>query len=213
MKYLLLFITLCCICTLSANDQIARLHYGGGGDWYNDPDTIPNLCNFLNNNLSTNLKVQEATITPGSEDIFHYPIIFATGHGKLSFSEQERENLLNYFQRGGFLYVDDDYGLDPSFRFEIKQLFPQYDLVELPKSHPMFSAFYKFPNGIPKIHKHDDKRPQAMGIFDQQGRMLVLYTYETNISDGWSDAHDDSAETRQKAFEFGANIYYYQFIN
>jgi hypothetical protein len=209
-KWLLILITL--FYSLFAGEQIARLHYNGGGDWYNDPDAIPNFCNFLNNNLSANLLLQEAVVTPSSSDIFQYPFIFVTGHGDIKFNEKERKNILDYLSRGGFIYVDDDYGLDKSFRLEMKQLFPDKGLVEIPKSHEIFSAFYKFPEGTPKIHKHDDKRPQSLGIFDNNGRLMLLYTYESNISDGWSNAHDDSPEIRQKAFEFGANIYYYQFI-
>ncbi len=209
-KWLFIFVTI--FYSLFAEEQIARMHYNGGGDWYNDPDTIPNFCEFINKNLSANLLLQEAVVTPSSSDIFQYPFIFITGHGKIKFNENERKNILDYLDRGGFIYVDDDYGLDESFRLELKQLFPDKKLVEIPKSHELFSAYYKFPNGTPKIHKHDDKRPQSLGIFDDNGRLMILYTYESNISDGWSNAHEDSPEIRQKAFEFGANIYYYQFL-
>ena len=196
-----------------AADQIARLHYAGGGDWYNDADAVPNLAEFLNNNIQTEFELTEAVVKPDESAIFNYPFIFVTGHGKLSFNQKERENLREYLRRGGFLYVDDDYGMDQFFRSEIKQLFPQKNLIELPAEHEIFSIFYKFPGGLPKIHKHDDKRPQAFAIFNDSGRMLLLYTYETNLSDGWSNAHDTSSAQRLQALKMSANIVFYLMNN
>lgn len=209
MKSFAFIIVFLVLVSLSANDQIARLHYNGGGDWYNDQDAIPNLCKFLNENIHTNFKIEEAIVKAKKQNLFDYPFIFLTGHGKISFDEQERNNLREYFDRGGFLYADDDYGMDSSFRNEMRKIFPDKELIELPVNHDIFSSFYKFENGLPKIHKHEDKRPQAFAIFSEDGRMLVLYTYESNISDGWSNAHDDNPTLRNQAFKMGANIIYY----
>ncbi|MFO7895549.1 MAG: DUF4159 domain-containing protein [Candidatus Cloacimonadales bacterium] len=212
MKYIIFMLMLFSWQLLPA-DQLARLHYAGGGDWYNDADAIPNLCEFLNENLQTDFALTEAVVKPDAGSIFNYPFIFATGHGKLSFDQAERQNLREYLRRGGFLYVDDDYGMDQYFRAEIKLLFPEKQLVELPAEHEIFSSYYQFSRGVPKIHEHDGKRPQAFAIFDDSGRMLILYTYETNISDGWSNAHQTDPEKRQKAFEMGANIVHYLINN
>lgn len=189
--------------------QLARLHYSGGGDWYNDQDIIPNLTEFLNDNLHTLFSNVEAVVKPSDSKLFDYPFIFVTGHGNIVFSEKDAANLREYMKRGGFVYVDDDYGLDKSFRQEIKKIFPDNELLELPANHLLFSCYFQFPQGIPKIHKHDDKRPQAFAVFDDKGRIMLLYTYETNISDGWSNAHDDPPEIRRQALEMGANLFYY----
>ncbi len=189
--------------------QFARLHYSGGGDWYNNSDALPNLVNYLNNNLHTDLSIEEAEVRPDEQKMFDYPFIFMTGHGTVKFSDKDVSNLREYLQRGGFLYVDDDYGLDESFRKEVKKLFPQKEFIELPANHTLFNCYYQFPKGIPKIHKHDDKRPRAFAFFDDSGRMMLLYTYETNISDGWSKVHGDPEEVREKALKMGANIIYY----
>ncbi|MCK4956259.1 MAG: DUF4159 domain-containing protein [Candidatus Cloacimonetes bacterium] len=209
MRLIASFVAICLTLSLAANNQIARLHYNGGGDWYNDQDAIPNLCQFLNKHLNTDFIIEESIVKPSDSKIFDYPFIFATGHGKISFNEKEITNLREYFARGGFLYVDDDYGLDDSFREEIKKVFPNKKLVELPINHQIFSSYFKFNKGLPKIHKHDNKRPQAFAIFDNKGRMLVLYTYESNISDGWSDAHNNSPKIRESALKMGANIIHY----
>ncbi len=193
--------------------QLARLHYSGGGDWYNDQDTIPNIVEYLNITLNTNFSKLQAIVSPDDSKLFDYPFIFMTGHGTVNFNSKEAENIRTYLDRGGFLYVDDDYGLNKSFKHEIQKIFPEKDLVELPASHEMFHCFFDFPNGLPKIHKHDDKRPQAFGIFDENGRLILLYTYESNISDGWSNVHDDPENIKEQALQFGANMFYYIMTN
>ncbi len=189
--------------------QIARLHYNGGGDWYNDRDIVPNIVKFINTNIHTDFSTEQAIVKPSDKKIFDYPFVFMTGHGNIKFSDSDIKNLREYLKRGGFLYADDDYGMDKAFRREIKRLFPTKQLVELSVNHPIFHCFYDFKNGIPKIHKHNDKRPQAFAIFDDKGRIIVLYTYETNITDGWSDMHNDPFKIRSQALKFGANLFYY----
>ncbi len=195
--------------------SIARLHYDGGGDWYNDPDMLPNLAVYINKELQTDLSEDLINVTPSGAELFDYPFIFMTGHGNVSFSDADIRNLKKYFKNGGFLYADDDYGMDKSFRRELKKLFPGRELVELPASHEIFNCYYKFPKGLPKTHKHDDKRPEAFAIFDDNGRMLVLYTYEANISDGWASerVHKDPWTVREKALKMGLNIFYYMMVN
>ena len=212
--YFLIALVLCYTAVLTAEKaQLARLHYTGGGDWYNDQDIIPNLTEFLNKTLQTDFSSLEAPVKLTDSNLYDFPFLFATGHGNIKLNDKEIENLRNYLARGGFLYVDDDYGLDESFRKEIKKIFPEKELLELPANHAIFHCFYEFNDGIPKIHKHDDKRPQAFAIFDDNGRMLLLYTYETNISDGWSNVHDDPQEIRDQAFRMGANLFYYLMTN
>lgn len=191
--------------------QIARLHYKGGGDWYNDRDIVPNIVTFINNNIHTDFSKEQAVVKPSDKKIFNYPFVFMTGHGNIRFDESDIKNLRKYLLRGGFLYADDDYGMDKYFRKEIKKVFPDRELVELSIDHPIFHCFYNFDKGIPKIHKHNGKRPQAFAIFDDYGRIMVLYTYETNITDGWSDMHNDPFKIRSQALKFGANLFYYLF--
>jgi len=210
MKRLALLILFHCLFVLApGNVRIARLHYDGGGDWYNDADTIPNLVIYLNSNLKTNLDEEQAIVKPSDSEIFDYPFVFMTGHGNVSFSDKDVANLRSYLLRGGFLYIDDDYGLDKSIRREISRIFPEKQLLELPSDHDLFRCFHYFPNGIPKIHKHDDKRPQAFAIFSEEGRIMLLYTYETNISDGWSNMHNDPQQIRDLALKMGTNLFYY----
>ena len=197
------------VLSASEKPQLARLHYDGGGDWYNDPDALPNLVKFLNKNINTDFSIEQAEVKPSDSKLFEFPFIYMTGHGNIAFSEKDAENLREYLLRGGFLYADDDYGMNESFRREIKKVFPDKELVELPANHAIYHCYYDFPQGLPKIHKHDDQRPQAFAIFDENGMMLLLYTYETNISDGWSNAHDDPAEIKEQAFQMGANLFYY----
>jgi len=191
--------------------NLARLHYTGGGDWYNDPEVLPNLAKYANRELNTNLSLNEKVIKLTDADLPDFPFIYITGHGNVKFSEREIDNLREYLLNGGFLYCDDDYGLDKSFRKEIRRVFPDQELVELPADHDFFNCYFKFPQGTPKIHEHDDKRPQTFAIMDEYGRIMVLYTYESNISDGWADyaTHQNSEQTRQKALQFGTNILYF----
>jgi len=191
--------------------QLARLHYTGGGDWYNDPEVLPNLAKFANKELNTKLSLNEKIVKLTDADLPDFPFIYMTGHGNVKFSDREIDNLRDYLLSGGFLYCDDDYGIDKSFRKEIKKVFPNRELVELPIEHDIFKCYFKFLQGTPKIHEHDNKRPQTFAIFDDFGRIMVLYTYETNISDGWADysTHQNSDQTREKALQFGTNILYY----
>lgn len=194
--------------------KIGLLKYSGGGDWYGDPTALPNLMRFCNANLHTNFASDPATVEPGSMDLFNYPLVHLTGHGNVIFSTEECRNLKLYFEAGGFLHIDDNYGLDPYIRREMKKIFPDQEFVELPATHPIFHQQYDFPDGLPKIHEHDGKRPQAFGLFID-GRLVCLYTYESDISDGWEDpaVHGDPAPIREKALEMGANIVSYVFSN
>ncbi|MDZ4121271.1 MAG: DUF4159 domain-containing protein [Candidatus Cloacimonadaceae bacterium] len=189
----------------------ARLQYDGGGDWYNDPEVLPNLARYANSVLNTSFPIDQAALKATDARLYDHPFVYITGHGNIRFTDREIENLRAWMLRGGFLYADDDYGMDQSFRREIKRVFPEYDLVELDASYPLFTCFYDFSSGLPKIHEHDGKPPQAFGIFDENGRMMVFYTYESNISDGWADAstHNNPPEVREKALKFGTNIVYY----
>ena len=192
--------------------KIALAKYNGGGDWYSDPTALPNLIKFCNENLNTNIQPKPATVEVGSQEIFNYPYVELTGHGNIVLSESEARNLRLYLEAGGFLHVDDNYGIDEYFRREIKKVFPERELVELPPDHPIFNQRFKFPKGLPKIHEHDNKPPQAFAIFIDD-RMVCLYTYETDLGDGWEDpeVHNDPEQIRQKALQMGANIIAYVF--
>lgn len=192
--------------------EIALLKYKGGGDWYANPTSLTNLIAFCNSQLKTNIDPDYATVDAGSKDIFNYPFVHMTGHGNVIFDEQEAANLRNYLLAGGFLHIDDNYGMDPFVRPQMKNVFPELDFVELSFSHPIFSQKYLFPAGLPKIHEHDDMPPQAFGL-TWEGRLVCLYTYETDLGDGWEDAsvHNDSEENRTKALRMGANIIQYVF--
>lgn len=184
---------------------LARLRYEGGGDWYNDPDALPNLAREINRRTSLQVEEKEAKVSLLDKNLYDYPFLFLTGHGNISFSEEEVKNLRHYLERGGFLYADDDYGMDESFRREMKKVFPNSELVEIPFFHPIYHIFYSFPNGLPKIHEHYEGRPKGFGIF-YKGRLCCFYTWNTNISDGWTDAHNDPEEKRELAFRMGINI-------
>ncbi|GIZ07631.1 DUF4159 domain-containing protein [Flavobacterium sp. UMI-01] len=194
--------------------EIALLKYNGGGDWYANPTSLPNLIQFCNNNIHTTLHPKPATVTPASPNLFSYPYVHLTGHGNVVFNEAEVKNLQNYLNSGGFLHIDDNYGLDPYIRKEIKKLFPAIPLVEIPATHPLFQQPYAFPNGLPKIHEHDEKRPQAFGIF-VKNRLVLLYTYECDLGDGWenTEVNNDPLTIREKALKMGANIIHYIFHN
>lgn len=197
---------------VSGQVQIALLKYSGGGDWYANPTSLPNLVSFCNKNIGTNISNDIATVEPGSPDIFKYPFIHMTGHGNVVFCQEEMENLRKYLLSGGFLHIDDNYGMDPYIRPQLEKMFPGVKLTELNASFPIFSQKYSFPGGLPKIHEHDGKRPQAFGLI-KDGRLLLLYTYECDLGDGWENAevHKDPEETRTKALQMGANIIQYVF--
>jgi len=201
------------ILTCSAQ-EIALLKYKGGGDWYANPTSLPNLISFCNQNLNTKINPKPQTVDVGSPDIFQFPLLYMTGHGNVFFTDDEAENLRNYLLSGGFLHIDDNYGMEPYLKKELKKVFPEIELVELPANHPIFNSVYNFPNGLPKIHEHDGKQPQAFGIFNDD-RLLLLFTYESDLGDGWEDesVHNDPFEVREKALKMGANIVTYVFEN
>ncbi|MDY0344014.1 MAG: DUF4159 domain-containing protein [Lentimicrobium sp.] len=192
--------------------EIALLKYRGGGDWYANPTSLPNLIEFCNQNLNTNINPDNATVDAGDPQIFNYPFVHMTGHGNVVFDDQEARNLRNYLLAGGFLHIDDNYGLDVYIRPQMKKVLPELDFVELPYSHPIYHQKYEFPNGLPKIHEHDGKPAQGFGLF-WEGRLLCFYSYETDLGDGWEDpeVHNDSPETRLKALKMGANLIQYVF--
>ena len=195
--------------------KIVRLKYSGGGDWYNDPSAEVNMMEYLKQN--TTIDVDEPkfySVDISSNDIFDYPFIIITGHGNIEFSETEIIRLRKYCKSGGFIFADDDYGMDESFRREIKKVFPNDELKELPFNHKIYTSHFSFPGGLPKIHEHDAKPPQGFGIYSD-GRLCVFYTYETNITDGWADTkeHDDPPEKREEAFKMGTNIIVYALSN
>lgn len=216
MNRLLIIIILLWACSLLFSQEqamLARVQFDGGGDWYNDPELLPNLAKYANDHINTNFTVKDKNIRLNDKRLFEYPFLFLTGHGNIKLTEEEVVSLRNHLERGAMLYADDDYGMDESFRREMKRVFPDKSLVELPQNHPLFFSYYSFPQGLPKIHEHDKKRPQLYAIFSDEGRILVLYSFESNISDGWgnADTHDDPPEVKEKAFQFGTNILYYFF--
>lgn len=192
--------------------QIALLKYNGGGDWYANPTALSNLAVFCNKNLKTNINKEIQTVDVGSPDIFNYPFIHMTGHGNVVFSPDEANNLRNYLIGGGFLHIDDNYGMDKFIRTELKKVFPNSNLRELSTTHPIYNQVFKFPYGLPKIHEHDKKPAQGFGIF-HDGRLVCFYTYETDLGDGWEDqeVHNDPQNKRQEALKMGANIINYVF--
>lgn len=214
-KKVLLILLLAPITLFSQNSyQIAVLKYNGGGDWYSNPTSIPNLVSFCNENINTNISEEIETVEVGNLEIFNYPFLHMTGHGNVIFSFEEAKNLREYLLAGGFLHIDDNYGMDPFVRSEIKKVFPNSDLVEIPPSHAIFHQSYDFNNGLPKIHEHDKNNPQAFGVFLEE-RLVLFYTYESDLGDGWEDpeVHNDSESTRLQALKMGANILEYVFSN
>ena len=187
--------------------RIARLKYSGGGDWYNDPTEEVNLLKFIKENTTIDAAPGYEFVDLSSEKLFSYPFLFITGHGNIAFSEYEVQRLRSYLMNGGFLYADDDYGMDKAFRREMKKMFPDQELTELPFNFGLYSCQFSFPNGVPKTHEHDGKPPQGFGLF-YKGRLVVYYTYESNPSDGWDDpeVHGDPEPVRQTALRFGTNI-------
>ncbi|MFY7999184.1 MAG: DUF4159 domain-containing protein [Candidatus Kapaibacteriota bacterium] len=187
--------------------KLPRVKYSGGGDWYNDPSAEVNLLRYFQEKTGTDAVPVFEPVDLSSDNIFLYPVLFLTGHGTVNLSDRESRNLRAYLQNGGFLYIDDDFGLDASIRKEMLKVFPEQKFVELPFAHGIYSSFYKFPTGVPKTHEHDGKLPQGFGLF-HKGRLCVFYTYESNPSDGWADAsvHNDPPEKREEALKFGVNI-------
>ena len=187
--------------------QVAVLQYNGGGDWYSNPTSIPNLIAFCNENLGTSIQEDPPYVEVGSPDLYNYPLVHMTGHGNVVFSNSEVENLRNYLIGGGFLHISDNYGMDPFVRTQMKRVFPELEFVELPFGHPIYHQKYNFPNGLPKVHEHDNGTPQGFGLI-YEGRLVCFYDYECDLGDGWEDweVHKDSEETRQRALQMGANI-------
>lgn len=213
MKQIIFFFFL--FLNFSTNAQnVAILKYNGGGDWYANPTAIPNLIAFANKNIKTAIAENPQAIAIASEDIFNFPLLFMTGHGNVFFSQDEANNLRNYLISGGFLHISDNYGLDKFIRRELKKVFPNIKFQEIPANHPIYKQTFQFPNGIPKIHAHDKKPAQGFGIF-YEGRLLVFYDYETDLSDGWEDEiiHNNPKSVREKALKMGANIIEYAFKN
>ncbi len=190
--------------------RIARLKYSGGGDWYNGPTEEVNLLAFVKQHAGIDTDPTYEFTEISDDKFFSYPFVFMTGHGGIIFSDYEVKRLRTYLEHGGFLYADDDYGMDKAFRREIKKVFPEEELVELPFSYGLYHCFYDFPNGVPKTHEHNGKPPQGFGIF-YKGRLVVYYTYESNPSDGWDDpqVHGDPEEKRQEALRFGTNLVFW----
>ncbi len=216
-KMIFLLLVSFTVLSFTSNDKplkIALLKYNGGGDWYANPTSLPNLAKYCNQNQGMNIETDIPTVEVGSPELFNYPFVHMTGHGNVVFNEQELENLRTYLTGGGFLHADDNYGMDPYIRPQLEKLFPGSKLVELPFSHPVFHQKFEFPGGLPKIHEHDGKAPQAFGLF-HEGRMVALYTYECDLGDGWEDqdVHKDPFEVREKALKMGANILRYVFSN
>lgn len=191
--------------------RLALLKYNGG-DWYANATALPNLAGFCNANIGTNINPDYATVESGSADLFNYPFVHMTGHGNVLFSRQEAENIRTYLIAGGFLHIDDNYGMDPFVRVAMKQVFPELSFVELPYEHPIYDQAYRFKDGLPKIHKHEDFPPQGFGLI-HEGRLICFYSYECDLGDGWEDAevHKDPEELRMAALRMGANIVQYAF--
>ena len=189
---------------------IARVQYGGGGDWYSDPSSLTNLLAAIKERTNIRAAPREAAVKITDPELFEYPYLYMTGHGNIHFTDDEVKILRTYFAAGGFLHADDNYGMDSSFRREIVKIFPDSPLVELPFDHAIYHSFYEFPNGLPKIHEHDGKPPQGFGIF-YENRLIVFYTYECDLGDGWEDpdVHDDPPEKREQALQIGINIVMY----
>ncbi|RED49581.1 DUF4159 domain-containing protein [Seonamhaeicola aphaedonensis] len=214
MKKVIIFLTFSfSLLTISAQ-ELAVLKYKGGGDWYSNPTALPNLIKFCNENIKTKIETTPQTVEVNSVEIFQYPFLHMTGHGNVFFSDDDAENLRNYLLSGGFLHIDDNYGMEPFITEELKKVFPDKELIELPTNHDIFNSAFNFPNGLPKIHEHDGKRPQAFGVF-YEDRLVLLFTYESDLGDGWEDesVHNDPPEVREKALKMGANIIKYAFEN
>ncbi|MDZ7720076.1 MAG: DUF4159 domain-containing protein [Balneolaceae bacterium] len=194
--------------------KIARVQYRGGGDWYNVPSSLTNLIEFTKNRVPISINAEYDDVQLGSRDIFNYPFLFMTGHGNITVNDAEMENLRTYLENGGFLYVDDDYGMDQYVREILQNIFPEERFFELPANHPIYSNVYNFPDGRPpKVHEHDGEPPQAFAVY-KNGRMVLLYTYESNPSDGWAfDEFDNPQDVTDAALQFGVNLLVYALTN
>jgi len=214
MRFLILIVTIAFVSFANPKPSLKMglLKYSGGGDWYSNPTALPNLATFCNENLGTNFDIEYAEVEVGSAELFNYPWIHATGHGNVVFSDAEAENLRNYLIGGGFLHIDDNYGMDPYIRPAMKKVFPELNFTELPYEHEIYKQKFEFKNGLPKVHKHDEKPPQGLGLI-WEGRLVCYYTFECDLGDGWEDqdVHKDPEDLRQKALQMGANIVQYSF--
>ncbi|MDC1162602.1 DUF4159 domain-containing protein [Tenacibaculum sp.] len=196
------------------SQQVAVLKYNGGGDWYANPTALPNLIEYSNQYSNTKIDKNPQTVTSQDEDLFNFPIIFMTGHGNVFFSDEDIVNLKSYLVSGGFLHISDNYGLDKYIRREMKKVFPKLDFLEIPVEHPIYHQRFSFNKGLPKIHEHDKKPPKGLGLF-YEGRLIVFYDYECDLSDGWEDTsvHSNPKNVREKALQMGSNIIQYAFKN
>jgi hypothetical protein len=215
MKYCLLlfflfFLGQPAVSQVSGEFEIARVKYRGGGDWYNDPSALTNLIRFAKNQIPITITEKYKDVSIGSSDLHSYPFLFLTGHGNIAINSSEAGNLRSYLDNGGFLFIDDDYGIDEHARKMMKQVFPDEDFIEIPFAHPIYTNVYKFENGLPKIHEHDNQSPRGYGLF-RNGRLVVFYAYESNLGDGWADPeiHNNPASVRQQALRMGTNILVY----
>lgn len=215
MKYCLLlsflfFLSQPAVSQVSGEFEIARVKYRGGGDWYNDPSALTNLIGYAKNQIPISIAEKYKDVSIGSSDLHSYPFLFLTGHGNIAINSSEASNLRAYLDNGGFLFIDDDYGIDEHARKMMKQVFPDEDFIEIPFAHPIYTNVYKFENGLPKIHEHDNQSPRGYGLF-RNGRLVVFYAYESNLGDGWADPeiHNNPASVRQQALRMGTNILVY----
>lgn len=213
-KHFLLFLLILQFNLFLNAQEVAILKYGGGGDWYSNPTAVPNLIAFANKNAKTTIDKNPKTVAVNNQDLFNFPIVFMTGHGNVFFSKEEAKNLRDYLISGGFLHISDNYGMDKFIRKELKKVFPELELTEIPSNHSIYNQSFKFPDGLPKIHEHDKKAPQGFGLF-YKGRLVCFYDFESDLSDGWEDAsiHNDPQEVRLKALKMGSNIIEYAFKN
>lgn len=214
MKYFGCFLLFIGFFSTNAQVKIAKLKYNGGGDWYANKTALPNLVKFCNQELGTAIQEDEDAVEVGSKALFDYPYVYMTGHGNVVFSNEEAANLRNYLVGGGFLHVDDNYGLDKFFRLELKKVFPDAELVEVPFNHPIYHQKFDFPSGLPKVHEHDGKPAQGFGIF-HQGRLVLFYSFECDLGNGWEDQkiYNDPEAKRREALRMGANLISYSFTN
>lgn len=210
LSLILSFFTVPILAQSSGEFEIARVKYRGGGDWYNDPSALKNLISFAKSELPIPISNRYVDVSIGSATLHTYPFLFLTGHGNIEINESEAQNLRTYLENGGFLYIDDDYGLDEYARAMLKKVFPEEELIEIPFSHPIYNQLYNFPSGLPKIHEHENERPRGYGLF-HKGKLVVFYSYESNLGDGWADAeiHNNPAEVRRNALRMGTNILMY----